>query len=95
MRKTLIAATLAIALIGCTGPNGRIDYGNTALLGAGVGAGTFLLGGAIKGDQHYRQRHYGNPYQGYGYGGGYNRGYGGGYGYQQQPYGGLFGPRGW
>lgn len=99
MRKTLIISALAFSLAGCAGPYGRVDYGRTALLGAGLGAGAFLLGGAIKGDQQYR-RGYGYPHSSYGYGGhsrgyggaysrGYGGGYGGGYGYQPSPY------RGW
>lgn len=73
MKPTIIAATLLL-LGGCVAPDGRVDYARTALLGAGVGAGTFMLGGAIRGDQ---------PPYGYGYGGGY----GAGYGYvQHQPF---------
>ena len=40
MRRLFPALVLSAALLagGCTNPSGRVDYGRTALLGAGVGA---------------------------------------------------------
>lgn len=84
-RVSLVAAAL-VALSGCTGPHGQIDYAKTAILGAGVGGAAFLLGGALS-DQsgrgykrEYRQSS-GYPQQSYG---------GSGY-YPQQPYTGGYG----
>ncbi len=55
--------------MGCTGPDGRIDYPRTGLLGAGAGAAAFRAGGAIKGDQpRYPVYGYGEPVPSYRYG---------------------------
>lgn len=84
MKNLLLAAAAVVGLSACTGPGGEIDYARTALLGAGVGAGAFMLGGVMKGDQQPR---------GYGYGGGHHRHKPAGYyshpqpqPYYQQPY---------
>jgi hypothetical protein len=94
MRRLFPALVLSAALLagGCTNPSGRVDYGRTALLGAGVGAAAALTAGALndRPRPYYGNRR--NPYGGGGYGyGGSPRGYGyGGYG---SPRGGHYG--GW
>jgi hypothetical protein len=64
MRARLTIAALGAALLlgGCVNPyDGQVDYGRSALLGAGVGAAAGLAAGAIAD----------RPRQDYGYGGGY------------------------
>jgi hypothetical protein len=81
----LISSSLLLA--GCQNPDGSTNWGNTALLGAGVGLGAALIAGAAadKPRPYYGNRgYYRTPRTDYGYGGGY----GGGYGYGR-PY------RGW
>jgi hypothetical protein len=71
----LSAALLGTA--GCTDPYGRVDYGRTALLGAGIGAAAGLVAGAAA-DQprpYYGDRRGGRYYRDDYYGGGYRRGY--------------------
>lgn len=82
MRRLFPALVLSAALLagGCTNPSGRVDYGRTALLGAGVGAAAALTAGALadRPRPYYGNRR--NPYGGgYGYGG-YGSPRGGGYG---------------
>ena len=91
--RLLAAAGLSVALLlgGCQNPDGSTNWGNTLLLGAGVGAAAALIAGSAS--NHPHPRHYAG---GYGYGGprggGYYPAYGGygGYGgYARGPY------RGW
>ena len=86
MRRMLAALGLSAALLlgGCQYPDGSVNWGNTLLLGAGVGAAAALVAGAAS-DNH-PHRHYAGDY-GRGYRAPYNHGYGNGYGYA--PY------RGW
>ena len=85
LRRLLPAAGLATALLlgGCQNPDGSTNWGNTLLLGAGIGTAAALLAGAAS-DQprhHHYAGGYGGSYRGgspaaYGYGGpGYGRGY--------------------
>ena len=67
----ILALSAALLGAGCTDHYGRVDYGRTALLGAGLGAATALAVGAAS-DQP--RGHYGPPRGGY-YGGGYRGGY--------------------
>ena len=72
MRRVIAATALAASLLlaGCQNPDGSTNWGNTLLLGAGLGTAAALAAGAAS-DQP--QRHYGR--------GGYGRGgYAGGYG---------------
>ena len=78
MRRLFPALALSAALLagGCTAPNGRVDYGRTALLGAGVGAAAALTAGALADKPrpyHGNRRGYG--YNGYGSRGGYYGGW--------------------
>ncbi|MDI3307076.1 MAG: hypothetical protein QJR07_08230 [Acetobacteraceae bacterium] len=76
----------AVLLGGCQNPDGSTNWGNTLLLGAGVGAAAALVAGAAA-DQP-------KPYYGHRggyYGGGYRGGYYApppprGYGYYGRPY---------
>ena len=66
MRRVFAAAALSAGLLlaGCQNPDGSTNWGNTLLLGAGVGAGAALLAGAASDRPQPR----------------YSRGHGGGYG---------------
>lgn len=77
MTTRLIAAGLSAALLlgGCQNPDGSTNWGNTLLLGAGVGTAAALVAGASS-DQP-RHRHYGSYG---GYRGAYYPGHGGYYG---------------
>lgn len=79
MPRILAALGLSGALLlgGCQNPDGSTNWGNTLLLGAGVGTAAALLAGAAS-DQ---PRHYAHGYRSApGYGGYYSGGYGrGGY----------------
>ena len=94
--RFLAAAGLSAALLlgGCQNPDGSTNWGNTLLLGAGVGTAAALVAGAAS-DQprhkHYAGGGYGGGYRG-GYYPGYGRGYGGGYGRPGYGYGHY---RGW
>lgn len=96
MKTTLRALCLSalVAAAGCTDRNGRVNWGETALLGVGLGGAAALAGGALTdaSNRPYNSYGYGRGYDGYGrgYGGGYRHGglppvagygYGGGYGY--------------
>lgn len=61
--KTIVALALAaaVALGGCQNPNGTTDWGNTLLLGAGVGAAAALVAGAAS-DSGSRRRGYRQDY---------------------------------
>jgi hypothetical protein len=86
-----LALSAALLLGGCQNPDGSTNWGNTLLLGAGIGAAAGLVAGAASdrpdrryaqgyGNQGYGNRDYGN--RGYwpgGYGQGYGRGHGRGY----------------
>lgn len=79
--RLLTAAGLSAALLlgGCQNPNGTTDWGNTLLLGAGIGVAAAVIAGAAA--DNPKPRRYANGYDG-GYRGGrggYQRGYGGGY----------------
>lgn len=57
--KLLPALALAAALIagGCQNPDGSTDWGNTLLLGAGVGVAAALVAGAASNDgRHHGSR---------------------------------------
>lgn len=92
-----LSATLLLA--GCQNPNGSTNWGNTLLLGAGVGTAAALVAGAASDQPRYRG--YSGGYRGGygGYRGGYypsrgyypNQGYYGGYGGRGYGYG--YGPR--
>lgn len=57
--KTLVtlAVAAALALAGCQNPDGSTNWGNTLLLGAGVGAAAALAAGAAS--DHRPNRGYG------------------------------------
>ena len=63
----VLACVALVAAGGCSDRYGRTDPLRTGLLGAGIGAGVFGLGGLIAQDQQQRRS--------YGYGS-YGRGYG-------------------
>lgn len=97
MTSRLLAAGLSAALLlgGCQNPDGSTNWGNTLLLGAGVGTAAALIAGA--GTDRPRHRHYAD---GYGYAGyrGYRGGYYPGHGYARPSFGGGYGRpygRGW
>ncbi len=100
MRRLTTAVVLSAALLagGCTDRYGRVDYGRTALLGAGVGAAAALTAGALsdKPRPYYGGRR--GYYNGGGYGYGPSRGYydASGYGYGRPGGYGYsgYGPRG-
>ena len=92
--RFLAAAALSAGLLlgGCQNPDGSTNWGNTLLLGAGVGTAAALI--AASTSDRPRHRHYASGYNGYrgGYRGGYS-----GYGYGRPAYG-YGGPgyyRGW
>ncbi|MBL6456989.1 hypothetical protein JMJ55_16750 [Belnapia sp. T6] len=82
IRRIAAAALLSSSLMlaGCQNPDGSTNWGNTLLLGAGVGAAAALAAGAAsdKPRPYYRNRGYGGHggYRHPGYGGGYGGGYG-------------------
>ncbi|MFZ4406452.1 MAG: hypothetical protein ACOYOH_03880 [Paracraurococcus sp.] len=78
LSRLLTAAALSNALLlgGCQNPDGSTNWGNTLLLGAGIGTAAALIAGA--GSDHRASRHYAGGYGG-GSGRGYGQGYGGGY----------------
>jgi len=87
MRRTLTALALsgAVLLGGCQNPDGSTTWGNTLLLGAGVGTAAALIAGAASDD---------GPRRHYGYGG--QRRYRPAYAYDYGHRGGYYGPyRGW
>lgn len=91
----VLGVSAALLAGGCTDPYGQVDYGRTALLGAGVGAAALLVAGAAA-DRPSYGRGYRGGYRG-GYGGSGYGGYGGGsygpppgYGYGRPGY-----SRGW
>ncbi len=92
IRRIAAAALLSSSLMlaGCQNPDGSTNWGNTALLGAGVGVAAALVAGAASDKP---RPYYGNR-GGYGGHGGYYRqpGYGGG-GYGGGGYGRPY--RGW
>ena len=84
IRRIAAAALLSSSLMlaGCQNPDGSTNWGNTLLLGAGVGAAAALAAGAAsdKPRPYYGNRggYYGGGHGGYrqpGYGGGYGRHY--------------------
>ena len=73
----LLALGAALLGAGCTDPYGRVDYGRTALLGAGLGAAAGLAAGAVS-DQprpYYGERRGRGYDRGDYHGGSYRRGY--------------------
>ena len=81
--RFLAAAGLSAALLlgGCQNPDGSTNWGNTLLLGAGVGTAAALIAGSASDRPHHR--HYAGDYGGYR--GGYS-GYGRpGYTYNSGP----------
>jgi hypothetical protein len=85
--RLLAAAGLSAALLlgGCQNPDGSTNWGNTLLLGAGVGTAAALVAGAASDNPRPRHYSYGHG----GYRGGYYPSRGGYYGYGRGPY------RGW
>lgn len=72
-RRVAAAAAMALfALSGCTDSRGRYSPLENGLLGAGLGAGAGLLGGAVARDQ--QRRAYRAPFYGHGGPGGYGHG---------------------
>ncbi|WP_043364460.1 hypothetical protein [Belnapia sp. F-4-1] len=72
----LLSSSLLLA--GCQNPDGSTNWGNTALLGAGVGVAAALAAGAATDNPrpYYGNRgYYRAPRYGGGYGGGYGRPY--------------------
>lgn len=68
----VLAVSAALLGAGCTDPYGRVDYGRTALLGAGVGAAAALVAGAAADQPRPYYGHRGGYYappppRGYGY----------------------------
>ncbi|MDO9707937.1 hypothetical protein [Paracraurococcus lichenis] len=65
--RILAAAGLSAALLlgGCQNPDGSMNWGNTLLLGAGVGAAAALVAGAAS---DHPKPHYHGSYGGYGSG---------------------------
>ncbi|TCZ55019.1 hypothetical protein [Roseicella aquatilis] len=80
LSRLLTAAGLSAALLlgGCQNPDGSTNWGNTLLLGAGVGTAAALVAGAASDNPRPRRYSggYGGPRGGYypAYGGGYGRG---------------------
>jgi hypothetical protein len=76
MRRALATLVLAASLVlaGCQNPDGSTDWGNTLLLGAGVGVAAALVAGAAS-DSPQPRRNQGYYRQGYDQQG-YQRGYG-------------------
>lgn len=76
MRRALAAFVLSAALVlgGCQNPDGSTDWGNTLLLGAGIGAAAALVAGAASSQPRrpaYASGYGRRPPPAYGYGGGY------------------------
>lgn len=67
-----LALSGAVLLGGCQNPDGSTNWGNTLLLGAGVGTAAALVAGAAADEPrrppHYRRGHGRGPAYGYGYG---------------------------
>jgi len=79
MRRLLPALALSAAVLlgGCQNPDGSVNWGNTLLLGAGVGAATALVAGAASDNsRHYSSGHGYRRAHGYRYGHGYGYGHG-------------------
>jgi hypothetical protein len=95
MRRTLSAAALsaAVLLAGCQNPDGSTNWGNTLLLGAGVGTAAALVAGAASDNPRPRRYAHG-PRHGYGHGG-YRPSYAYGGGGYRPAYGYGGGYRGW
>lgn len=80
MRRTLAALSLSAALLtaACQNPDGSTDWGNTLLLGAGVGLAGAAVAGAVSDNRddhrHYRRQQPPPRYYGQGYGRGYGYG---------------------
>jgi hypothetical protein len=64
MTRILSALALSAALVlgGCQNPDGSTDWGNTLLLGAGIGAAA-LLAGAASSDRAVSRRNFGPWHQ--------------------------------
>lgn len=76
MRRLLPALGLSAALLagGCQYPDGSVDWGNTLLVGAGVGLAAAAIAGAASSNNHNRRYASGYGYRGSPHG--YDRGYG-------------------
>ncbi|WP_149537970.1 hypothetical protein [Siccirubricoccus phaeus] len=69
MTRILAALTLSLSLVlgGCQNPDGSTNWGNTLLLGAGVGAAAGLIAGAANDrPRHHYASGYGRGGRGYG-----------------------------
>jgi hypothetical protein len=88
MRRILPALALSTVILAgaCQNPDGSTNWGNTLLVGAGVGAAAALVAGAATDSRPYR--HAGR----HGYRGGHRHGYQPASGYPGYRYGGY---RGW
>ena len=75
MSRILSALVLAGALVlgGCQNPDGSTNWGNTLLLGAGIGAAAALVAGAASDDGGTRRHAHRYPRSSR-----YSHGYGGG-----------------
>jgi hypothetical protein len=75
MRRIIATAALSasLALAGCQNPDGSTNWGNTLLLGAGIGTAAVLVAGAASDHPQHR------------YGPGYGRGHGRGYAFYGRP----------
>jgi hypothetical protein len=76
MRRLLPALAVSSALVlgGCQNPNGSVNWGNTLLLGAGIGAATALVAGAAADNRPHRYAS--GPHHRHGARYGYRNGYG-------------------
>lgn len=71
MTRILAALALSGSLLlgGCQNPDGSTNWGNTLLLGAGLGAAAGLMAGALSDQPHHRHYAQGYGRGSYGYGG--------------------------
>ncbi len=78
MRKLLTVSALAatLGLAACQTPDGRLDVGNTLLLGAGVAAVAGVAASASQPSYRYASNGYGYGYRQPSYGYGYGNPYG-------------------
>ncbi len=74
--KPLLALSALLLVAACQNPDGSVNYANSALLGAGIGAaGGLVAAGASDNGRYYDRGYYRSPPPRYYGGGGYGRGY--------------------